>query len=491
MGVGLVCVLLVLLAGRAEAQMPGGEPVERSMVTQEMGGKTYYVHVVKRGQTVYAIARAYGVKDFDAVVKKDIHFLSVGDTVWIPVQKANYAALAQNGVSSAKNTNTQTKTESKVIPVTIRERVDANTVVVSLLMPLYLDQIKGISTTKFDVEQRGRKTYKQFDYIQFYEGVQMGLESLQRNGYNVRLNVVDVATNDAKAVDQAWRIHNVSQSDVVITMLPKEAFARAAELARENQVFIVNPLSARSEIVKDNPYVVKCQPSVEAKVTRLLDYMQRAMPNAHLYIIHSRAASEKAVVEEVKELVSQRRNIDYTLFDWAANGKLASVVKGKKEVVFLCLYDAGRDKNHTFASTLLNRLSPLASKSSLSLVSLDNWCDLYRDIDINFLQNLHYHTFISAEWDYANRGHVDFLRRFYRQYHVEPTNYYAALGNDAIIYFVTGLTEKGTAFWRDPNLLVAEGMLRRLSLRRNSEGYGFEGNTAQLYRLEKYRFFEL
>ena len=75
----------LLLGGRMMAQMPGGEPVVVSSKTQTINGKRYYVHIVQRGQTVYSIARAYGLKENDALIKTDVSRLSIGDTVWLPV----------------------------------------------------------------------------------------------------------------------------------------------------------------------------------------------------------------------------------------------------------------------------------------------------------------------------------------------------------------------------------------------------------------------
>ena len=75
---------------------------------------------------------------------------------------------------------------------TIRPRVNPQSIVVSLMMPLNLSQMDKISTSKFDVEQRGKTTYKSLEFIQFYEGLLLGLEKLEKRGYNVTLNVVDV-----------------------------------------------------------------------------------------------------------------------------------------------------------------------------------------------------------------------------------------------------------------------------------------------------------
>lgn len=476
------------------AQMPGGVPVERTSQTQWVNGRQFYIHVVQKGQTVYSIARAYGVKDYDAVVKKDIHFLSVGDTVWIPLQKVDSenvpAASPQQAVAAAAAT--QVPAEGPVAqPAVIRDRIDRNAVVVSLLMPLYLDQIDAISTTKFDVEQRGRKSYKQFEFIQFYEGVQMGLRKLQQQGINVRLNVVDVPTNDAATLERLWNSHSVGQSDMVLGMLQKETFDRAAQLAAADRVFIVNPLSIRQEIVADNPYVVKCHPSSASRIRRLLEYMRSTMPEVPLYIIHSKATAEKPVLEELRRQLEAQSAIRYVFFDWAASGKLASTLKGEKRIVVLSVYDAGKDRNRTYVNTLLGRLSSVSSRCAVTLVTLDNWCELYRDVDIAFLQNQHYHTFLGHDWDYGNRSHIDFLRDFYRQYRVQPSNFYAAMGHDAILYFVTGLHSMGTEFWRDPNLnYQPAGMLRPLTLHHTLPGGGFEGNTAQLYRMVNYQFVE-
>ena len=82
-----IFLLLTLLAAfgfNGWAQMKGGAAVKVSHKTQMVNGKRYFVHVVEQGQTVYAISRAYGLKEVEAITKKDIHFLQVGDTVWLP-----------------------------------------------------------------------------------------------------------------------------------------------------------------------------------------------------------------------------------------------------------------------------------------------------------------------------------------------------------------------------------------------------------------------
>ena len=59
--------------------------ITKSKTKQKLNGKEYYVHIVEHGQTVFSVSRAYGVKYYDAFIKKDMNKLQIGDTIWIPV----------------------------------------------------------------------------------------------------------------------------------------------------------------------------------------------------------------------------------------------------------------------------------------------------------------------------------------------------------------------------------------------------------------------
>lgn len=494
------CLLMLICGISAYAQMPGGTPVEVSNQTQIVNGKKYYIHVVQPGQTVYAIAKAYGLKQYDAVVKKDIHFLAAGDTVWLPcngqpVQQSTSVKLDSGNNKKPARTmgsiqqTTQT-TQTTAQPAVIKDRVNKSSIVVSLLVPLYLDKLSEISTTKFDLEQRGKKSYKQFDFVQFYEGVQLGLEHLEQQGYNVKLNVVDVPENNAACVSAAWNSHTVAQSDFVVALLPKEAFAKAAELAKQDHLFIVNPMAERSEIVQDNPYVFKCMPSDNARITSVVRYVQKNYANAQIFLIHSDASAEKPILNEFVNQFSQQKDLKYTVVDWNKLGKkFSSTLNAQPNSVVISLYNSDKSRNRIFINTLLNQLSALKNRN-LTLITLDDWTTLYNDADFVKLQHANYHTFMNS-WDYGNGAHSDFLKTFRDRYKTEPISAYAGMGNDIIIYFITGIQQKGMDFWKRPNLVMPNGMLYPMSFSQQDEGQGFENKTALLFRMMDFKFVDV
>ena len=504
----LILVFLLTLSATLWAQMPGGNAVTLSNKTQTLNGKKYYIHIVEQGQTVYAITRAYGLREFEAVTRKDIHFLQVGDTVWIPSKAESDAKVSDAFGKTTIDTTPASKNSSKgkadnkaaaqyqppaeekpdqLGPsAVIRSRINPNSIVVSLMMPLYLSQADKISTSKFDIEQRGKITYKSFEFIQFYEGLLIGLDRLTQMGCNVILNVVDIEGTTDADVDQAFKNGNVAQSDFVIALLTRQPFERAAKLARDAQLFIINPLSDRSEIVADNPYVFKCMPSIQARAKALADGIQHYIPNAPIYIVQSGAKAEKPMLDQLCREFNSRNNSSYTIVDWNAAAKFTNALKTDHHAAIVTLYDQGKDRNRVYTGNLLNKLSAYKTNAPV-LFSFDDWTTLYSDVDFSRLQHLTYHTFY-AYYDGSDACHRSFIESFRDRYKTEPTSMYAGMAHDIIIYFVNGLQQKGTDFWKAPAVANPKGMLYPLSFSHSRSDYGFENQSAQLYRMQEYHF---
>lgn len=521
----LLFIAALLLAGlTAWSQAPGTAPVKISTETQVMHGKKYYVHIVEKGQTVYSISKAYKVESYDAVTHVDIHFLHPGDTVWLPV-RGQFASSAddmeaqkqevlrkqeeqrqetlrkqeeerqkaaaqtqppaqQSSTERPKPTQGSVTAPGNAVYEAPEVRRTGKVIRMSLMMPLHLDQIDEISTTKFDVEQRGKKSYRQFEFIEFYEGIRLALDQLAQQGVSVELNVVDVSANSAEAVETAFASHHVGQSDFVVALLFRDAFDKAADLARQAGIYIVNPMATRSEICAENPYMVKVQPSLESQVRVILDNMKAERPNGHLYIIHgANATNEKPVIDELKRQLSERNDIRYTLFNWSQNGKLTSTLKATPGCNVLSVYDHKVDQMRVYSSNLLNRLSAFKTDSP-TLYTISDWTRDFGDVDFAQLQLLNYHTFTSA-WDMTNSVHVDFLKSFRDTYGSEPTSPLAATGYDLTMYIVNGLHRRNNDFWSRPSSSMP-GLVHPLHFGRQQAG--LENDQPQLFRMESLRF---
>ena len=374
--------------------------------------------------------------------------------------------------------------------VLIRNRVSNTEIHITLMIPLYLSSIDDISTSKFDIEQRKKRKYKSFEFIQFYEGVLLGLESLKNEGCNVVLNVVDIPGDLPDKVAQAFDSYNVAQSDLIIALLEKNAFEKAAQLAQKNNVFILNPFSSRAEILDQNPYVVKLAPSNQGLVSSILSMVTKSYSSPNLYIVHSNGKLEKKLLDEFQTQLKNQNKIKYTIFDWSANAKLANMLKNSADDnIVINIYDQNKDKNKTQSSLILNRMFSV-KKNTPTLITIPNWATKYEDIDYNQLQRLNYHFLSNSYLDYNNPKHKAFIDRFKEKYKTEPQGNYAALGNDIIIHFVAGINSKGTEkFWEDPNTERRHSMIYYFHFKRSAPDKGFENQNAYFYRLNtKFQF---
>ena len=668
----ILFVVMLFVLGTAVAQ----GSIRISNQTQRINNKEYYVHIVEQGQTLFSIARAYGLKYYDAVIKTDIHLMKVGDTVWLPKNEYSVAAvtakagsvaapasrvhyikvepgqtlygiskeygvtvekimeanpelrgqqlqagqmlkippkenidaekkaaeekrmaeekaaeekrlaeqkaadekriaeekrlaeqkaaeqkaaeekrladekaakekaaeekrlaeqkaaeekrLAEQKDAEEQNNAEQVRTDSagtmpamrriiknpypfdevpsafptqqapyynfstqSTFSYQVRERQDKNKIFVSVVMPLNLSKIDEISTSKFDIEQRGKKDYKVFEFIQFYEGILIALEQLQNRGVNVVLNVVDLSSDKEEDVVEAFNKYQLANSDFIVALLVKKPFEKLAQLANQHQVFVINPFSSRSEVVENNPYVVKCMPSVEGTVKGVLDMVSRRNKGSHLYLIHSNnkstATDEKLYREEFQRQLDARKDIKYTLFDWSANGKLVTALKSTKDNVIVALYDQNRNKNMVFVSTLLNRLSSMNSNVP-TLYSINNYIEEYPDIDYSQLQHLNYTMVTLGHLNYDNSKHKDFIDTYKNKFLTEPNTLYAGLAHDIVIYFCSALWQKGAEFWRNPqNFAAPVEMLFPFSFKQRSATGGYENQSPDIYRMSNYK----
>jgi hypothetical protein len=150
------------------------------------------------------------------------------------------------------------------------------------------------------------------------------------------------------------------------------------------------------------------------------------------------------------------------------------------------MYDEDKSKNRIYVSQLLNKLSAFKARAPY-LYSYDDWSMLYGDIDFAQLQNLNYCTFY-RDWLSTNETHKEFISLFNDRYSTEPTDVYAGMAHDIILYFVTGIQQKGTEFFRSPIIATPQGMIYPLSFSHSRADYGFENQYAILYRMSDYHF---
>ena len=122
---------------------------------------------------------------------------------------------------------------------------------VALLLPFMLDELDP---------SPGKKRNQ--IVLDFYEGIMLALDSLNRSGSPivVRAYDTDQGLNYLKQILQSNELNN---TDLVIGPLYPEENEMVQEFSLNNQVNVVNPISNNSDLIGDSPYAYLFQPSSE------------------------------------------------------------------------------------------------------------------------------------------------------------------------------------------------------------------------------------
>ena len=97
-------------------------------------------------------------------------------------------------------------------------------------------------------------------FVQYYSGLLVATEILEREGVNLNINVVD---EKKRNFDDVLPSSISSETDVIVGPYKRENLRTAAEMAAQNQIPLVSPWQASNTIAKDNPYYVQLRPNLD------------------------------------------------------------------------------------------------------------------------------------------------------------------------------------------------------------------------------------
>ena len=192
---------------------------------------------------------------------------------------------------------------------------------VALMTPLYLEQVDG----QFLSAAPSNKLLlsKPFSFLHFYEGFMIAADSVVNSrNMQLELKVYDVDNDVKKAVDainDPW----LATADMIIGPFYLKPFQVVLKFASDNNIPIVNPITQRSEIVDNQPNVIKVKPSLESQMAPLDSLIKRYYHANNVFIIREKEDSNPEFIEQINEIAN--RNIDSC--SYVDNRHIVKVIK--------------------------------------------------------------------------------------------------------------------------------------------------------------------
>ena len=276
-------------------------PVQISEQVENIDGRYYILHRVEQGQTLFSISRAYQVSIEQIRRTSDMPEIQIDETLLIPTNPPQRAqrqvstqpeivlveTIAARGVEDDRRDTLHTPCEKDSIDSkeidTIQRIFDnppRSVLNVALMLPLYLNEIDQIRITP----RMNRSAIRPFSFISFYQGAMLAAQKFYHEGVEINVHVFDVTedTNTAVRLINGRRLHNM---DILVGPFFARSFSVISNFAKEQEIFVINPLSTRTEILDDNPFVIKINTSETNQLQALLNYAAQNSIGERIFVL--------------------------------------------------------------------------------------------------------------------------------------------------------------------------------------------------------------
>lgn len=406
---------------------------------------------------------------------------------------------------------------------------------VALMVPLYLEQV---DETFFDAEPSNKTlASKPFSFLHFYEGFMIAADSMvSSRNMQLELKVYDV-DNDVKkaysAIFDPW-LENV---DMIVGPFHLKPFNVVKQFAAKNNVPLINPITQRSEIVDNQPNVIKVKPAIDGQMAPLDSIVKKYYHANNIFIIRENQHSDTAFIDKINEIA--RNNIDSC--SYVANSHIVKVIKSHhkrwkylkidfEESAYLtdnvsinvdslkrCINDStafrnqivninyerdslnfvkdyassmrnnlfivyGNDK--VFANEIVNKVTKLIEYYPITVIMLPEWSKFDRLFNDN-LMKMHAIYFDDDYIDYQNIRTESFICKFRNRYNTEPADY-AFQGFDIGWYFLNALKFFGKDMLENLPFYDIPLLQTRFHFRQNGETSGYENVFWNVYQFKGY-----
>ena len=471
-----IFIILILLSGVVSFPCFAQESLRqmKSTKTDQINGKEFYIHTVKRGQTLYMIAKAYEI-DINEIIQENPELkegLRAGQKIRIPVSGIAESPKKQPKTIPEENHQTAKSATEEILPCGKDKSSMKTTYNVALMIPLYLSEV-----TQMDVDtdpDADSQENRPLQFIQFYEGFRMALDSLKETGVSLKVTVYDAERDTLKTL-RLLQDPELRNMDLIIGMMYHWNFQIVADFAEKNNISIVNPLSERDLIVEKHKKVFKVRPSLKTQFSELIRYLETGFIDSNIVVISDNQRMNQTIANNIITTMEGKK-ADVHLAE--GYGEVLSLLSKKKGNIIIMISD---DKSYVL--DVVTKLNEHRNEFGITLMGLPRW-DRFEDIEADYLVNLKTHIMAPCFVDYDDPGVKKFVSMYQDRYYTDPDPL-AFQGFDITFYFVTALWKYGRSFDRCIPDLRMKSLQTDFRFSPSKEN-GYENQYWEMYEYDNY-----
>lgn len=365
------------------------------------------------------------------------------------------------------------KNEEKAAPFNVpafAREVKKDAYNIAIFAPLYLD---SVFTNGTEIPGRTLPRYV-LSGLDFYEGAQLALDSLQQQGVKLNVFVYD-SKSRANNIETLKRNKAFDGTDLIIAAVSAPEIQELSNVAKDQQINLVSATYPNDGGISGNPFLLITNSLLKTHGEVLQRYLQETFANKNILLLHRNSPFEKRLVADFKA--------DYDKMQSAKKSRIREVIWNDAMTDMdlsqylltdrpnLCVVTALDENN---AKAILRKLSVQTATYPIQIYGMPTW-DIMKFKEPEFKDMQIYYTspYFNDKTDAYSRYITDYFKRVYKS---RPSDM-AFKGFELTWYFVKQLNDKGVYFNGDIN----EGTKKIFNNLNYQPVYLKEGNTVPDY----------
>ena len=449
-------------------------PAGKSGVPEVTTDKALVLYQVEKGEGFMSLERKFGLsqKELEKLNPELKDGIKLEAQIWIPKNNfldyvATLGGASQTDVATGNATDANPKIKSGMNPSNIKT--------VSFVLPFRVNGIQAGNIADIKIKlQKEKVTAIASD---FYSGALMALDSLQKMGFSLTVNVYD-SNGNAQGVKAISSSEGLKNSQVIIGPFSPSAFNALSETITSDNIAILAPLSNRN--IELRPNVFQTVPTIEVQQNSMISFINQKYPDANIVLLSD--AKSKDMNEKLLSSFSQAKNVDNIQGIQSALNKEATniVFVSSDDVVFLS--DAIR---------ILYNIAGINGKNknyNIIMATLDKG-DAYDHNSISNSQLSALKFTYPAANRYAGESNP-FIKKYLKTYKISPSKY-AFRGFDLTMDAVLRTSLVGN-FIKEANIGETSYQENKFQYVKNAaKGGGYENRAVYILRYEDLQISEI
>ena len=287
--------------------------------------------------------------------------------------------------------------------------------------------------------------------IQFYAGVKMALEDLEKQNINLNVKVFDTNANP-NTVNEILAQPEMNRMNLILGPVKRNNVKIVANFGKELHIPVVSPISP-SKNGNENPYLIQVNPSFKQHCKAIMTDILKQYDASQVVLMVQNNPKEKrrlkyfqdarkeiaktGDITPMKELIVSNESTEW------ANVNFEGYIQPDKKTVFVIpSWD-----NEGFVNAMVRILRIAKSHNDLVVYGMPQWMK-FTKIDYEYFENLNIHVSSANFIDVEKPEIIAFRQRYFRKYDDIPSKY-AFQGYDDMMYFGKMLQKHGTQFQFD------------------------------------------